>query len=99
MNTLSHIPGAPKFIDDPGAPEIYASNFSGIQLSLGNAVITLESVRADHSAGAGAVNRVVVGRIVLPVAVAHALVLQLHELLAQSGPGWIGSARDLATTQ
>jgi hypothetical protein len=71
-------------IDDPHAPELYASNFSGIHILLGNAVITLESARADHSSGAGTVNRVVVGRIVMPIAAAQSLALQLSALLGQS---------------
>ena len=87
-----------KFIDDPHAPELYASNFSGIQLLQGNAVITLESARADHSTGAGSVNRVVVGRIVMPIAVAQSLALQLNSLLGQGGLPQM-NARGAAKTQ
>jgi hypothetical protein len=80
-------PAPSKFIDDPAAPELYASNFSGIQIAMGNAVITLESARADHSNDAGAINRVVVARVVMPIAIAQSLALQLNALLGPSGLG------------
>ena len=91
MATFGDPSSAVNFIDDPQAPELYASNFSGIQILLGNAIITLESARADHSTGAGSVNRVVVGRVVLPIAVAQSLALQLNSLLSQSSLAQIGA--------
>ncbi len=85
MGTFSDTSPAIEFIDDPHAPELYASNFSGIQVLQGNVIVTLESARADHSTGAGSINRVVVGRIVMPFAVARSLALQLNNLLGQGG--------------
>lgn len=80
-------------VDDPQAPEFYASNFSGIQVAHGNATITLESARMDHSTDGGGVNRVVVARIVLPVAAAQSLAQQLRALLNQGGLGRIAAVR------
>jgi hypothetical protein len=86
------------YVDDPHAPEVYASNFSGIQLLMGNAIVTLESARADHSTTPGAINRVVVARIVMPVAVAQSLALQLNSLLERGAVAQL-SPRSVARTQ
>ena len=93
MNKLVQAESPTNFIDDPHAPEVYASNFSGIQISMGNAVITLESARADHSNEAGVLNRVVVARVVMPIAVAQSLALQLNGLLGQAALGRIGAGK------
>jgi hypothetical protein len=98
MGTISH-PPASNFVDDPHAPEIYASNFSGIQVLMGNVMITLESTHADHSGAPGTVTRVVVGRIVLPVAIAESLAMQLHNLLAQGATGVGNRTVDVTTRQ
>ena len=99
MNRLAITPAAPRLIDDPRAPEVYASNFSGIQLCSGNAVITFESSRADHSAGNGLINRVVVARVVMPISVAQSLVLQLHGLIDRGGSASAAAAKDIRKTQ
>ncbi|HEY2048857.1 MAG TPA: hypothetical protein VGH03_05915 [Caulobacteraceae bacterium] len=81
------MPDAPKvnFIDNPHAPEVFASNVSGFAHVAGNIVITLESVRIDHSADPGPVNRVVVGRLMLPVNAAQGLVVGLNDYLNKLG--------------
>lgn len=56
----------PKLVDDPRAPEIYAVAATGFFNANGVISITLESARADHSKSPGPINRVVVGRLVMP---------------------------------
>ena len=63
----------PKLLDDPKAPEIYAVAATGFFNANGVISITLESARADHSKSPGPINRVVVGRLVMPAAGAQAL--------------------------
>jgi hypothetical protein len=88
-----------RFIDDPHAPELYASNFSGVQISLGNVVVTLESARVDHSTDAGVINRVVIGRVVMPIAAARVLAMQLNALLGQDALGRISPRGGATSTQ
>jgi hypothetical protein len=73
------------FVDSPHAPEIYASSCTGFLINNGNISLTFESPRGDHSTGAVQINRVVVARVVLPIAGAQALALSLHDYLTQQG--------------
>jgi hypothetical protein len=63
----------PAFLDSPHAPDIYADAASGTYVVNGNMKITFESWRVDHSSSPGPIRRVVVGRVVLPVAQAEKL--------------------------
>lgn len=56
---------SPIFRDDPNAPDLYADGAAGFFVLGGNIKITFESVRVEHSASPGPVNRVVVGRLVM----------------------------------
>lgn len=87
------------FLDDPHAPEIFASGITGYFILNGNVVITFESARADHSASPGPVNRVVCARIVLPIGAAQDLALNLHDLLARQGLDPTAAAKGSATSQ
>ena len=71
--------------DDPKAPEIYATAATGFFNANGMISITLESPRADHSKTPAPVNRVVVGRLVLPTAGAQALAVGLFDFLEKQG--------------
>jgi hypothetical protein len=74
------------FIDDPHAPEFFASDVCGLFLSGDtNIVITFESCRVDHATSPGPVNRVVVARVVLPISAAQNLVVGLNAFLEQRG--------------
>ncbi len=75
----------PTFIDDPHAPEIFASDATGFFMLGGNIVITFESARVNHAVSPGPISRVVSARIVLPVAAAQGLVVGLNDFLAQMG--------------
>jgi len=73
------------FIDDPHAPETYASGITGLVRTGDNISITFESVRVDHATSPGPVNRVVVHRMILPMSTAQALVLSLNDFLEAQG--------------
>src|SRR5947207_7595153 len=85
MGSSALTPLPASLVDDPNAPELYASNVSGIHLLSGNVIITLESARADHASAAGTVHRVVVGRVVLPAPTAQHLAAMLQQLLERNG--------------
>ena len=74
-----------KFIDVPTAPELFASAATGFFLANGNIAITFETGRVDHSESPGPVCRVVVGRVVMPVAGAQALAIGLFDFLQKQG--------------
>lgn len=74
-----------KFVDNPIAPEIFASAATGFSASNGNITITLESLRADHSDSPGPVYRTVVSRIVMPAAGAQGLAVGLFDFLEKQG--------------
>jgi hypothetical protein len=75
----------PKLLDDPKAPEIYATAASGFFNANGTISITLESARADHSKSPAPVSRVVVGRLVMPAGGAQALAVGLFDFLEKQG--------------
>lgn len=72
-------------IDDPQAPEFFTSRCCGFSIGQGNVTLTFESVRCDHFDPNGAMNRVVVGRIVMPIPAAQALVVELNGSLQANG--------------
>ena len=61
------------FMDNPHAPEVFAFRVTGIARFADNIHLTFEAPRVDHSASPGPVNRVVVGRLVMPVSGAEGL--------------------------
>jgi hypothetical protein len=65
------------FMDSPRAPDIYADAISGVAFFSGNIRLTLEAAHVDHSTSPGPVNRVVIGRLVMPLSAAT----DLHTLL------------------
>ena len=78
-------PSPAALIDNPQAPEWYATEAVGFMNTLGNIHITLAAPRATHTTVPGPVNRVVIGRIVLPVAGAQALAAGLYDFLKSQG--------------
>lgn len=79
-------------IDDPHAPEFFTSRCCGFSIGQGNVTLTFESVRCNHFDAHGAMNRVVVGRVVMPIQAAQALVLELNSSLQGSGLGPVQAA-------
>ncbi len=74
-----------KLIDNANAPELYAGAATGFFVNNGMISITLESPRADHTKSPTPITRVVVGRLVMPAAGAHALAVGLSDFLEQQG--------------
>jgi hypothetical protein len=72
-------------IDDPHAPEFFATSCCGFSIGQGHVTLTFESARCNHFDPQGSMNRVVVGRIVLPIQAAQALVIELNTSLQRSG--------------
>lgn len=72
-----------RFIDNPHAPDVYASDASGFFILNGNVIVTLESARPDHTSAPGHINRVVIARVVLPIAAAQNLAVGLFDFLKQ----------------
>ena len=75
----------PRLIDDPHAPEFFATSCCGFSIGQGHVTLTFESARCNHFDPNCSMNRVVVGRIVLPVQAAQALVIELNNSLQRSG--------------
>jgi hypothetical protein len=72
-------------IDDPMAPEFFTSRCVGYSIGQGNVTLTFESLRCNHFDPNGGMNRVVVGRIIMPVEAAQALVVDLNASLQGAG--------------
>jgi hypothetical protein len=75
----------PRLIDDPHAPEFFATSCCGFSIGQGHVTLTFESARCNHFDPKASMNRVVVGRIVLPIQAAQALVIELNTSLQRSG--------------
>ena len=75
------------FIDNPHAPEVFATDATGFWLNDGCMHITFEAARVDHSSnsGPGPLNRVVVGRLVMSVSGAQSLAFGLSAFLKKQG--------------
>ncbi len=74
-----------KLVDNPIAPELFATAATGFSVCDGTVTITLESLRADHSISPGPVYRTVVGRVTLPSTGAQGLAIGLFEFLQKQG--------------
>jgi hypothetical protein len=76
---------APKleFLDNPHAPEVFADAAAGFFNFSGNIRITFESVRVNHITVPGPVNRVVIGRLVMPMEAAEAMAKGLLDFINQ----------------
>lgn len=71
------------FIDNPHAPDVFADGVSGVFLLNGVLRLTFESARVDHSQSPGPVNRVVIGRLTMPLDAAKNLRDFLNDYLGR----------------
>ena len=76
---------SPAIVDNPFAPEIFATGFAGLANLSGVIILTLESARCDHARQPPGIDRVVVGRIALTSSAAQDLVAGLNQFLEQQG--------------
>jgi|SRR5690348_3852946 hypothetical protein len=75
----------PTIMDDPRAPEVFAEGALGFFLKDGNVHVTFSAARIDHRTSPGQVNRVVIGRIVMPIAGACGLAVGLYDFMKKHG--------------
>jgi hypothetical protein len=75
----------PPLLNDPHAPEIFTTGCCGLSIGAGFVTVTFESAHCDHSDPSCPTERIVVGRMVMPIGAAQALTLQLNDALQRSG--------------
>ena len=75
----------PPLIDHCFAPDLFATGIAGLACIGDGIHLTLDSLRCDHSQPTPVMERLVVGRIILPIATAQALVTSLNLFLEQQG--------------
>lgn len=75
-------PGSPIIVNNPNAPEIYASYVVGAGFDGGNVRLTFVASQGDYSEGRNTVNNTVCVRVVMPVSAAHSMVEFLAQFLA-----------------
>lgn len=71
-----------KLLDNPMASDLYADGVAGVFFEHGNIRIAFEAHKMDHSTSPQVINRVVVGRLVMPVAQAALMAQGLLQYLA-----------------
>jgi hypothetical protein len=67
------------------AAEVYADDASFFSIKNGNVSIAFSSLRFDNSSDPGVMKRVIIGRLVIPVANAQALAIGLYDFLKKQG--------------
>jgi hypothetical protein len=67
------------------APDVFADDAVGFFVHNGVVRITFASTRANHISAPGPINRVVIGRIVMPLAGAQGLAIGLFDFLKSRG--------------
>lgn len=82
---MSNVPVT--FVDNPHAPAVFANDATGFFLYDGCITITFEMARVDHATSPGPVNRVVFGRLVMPISGAQRLAVGLYDYLEKQGLG------------
>ena len=76
-------PAQPPLLDNPFAPELFVTGCAGFANLGGIIRVTLENLQCDHSRREPAMERVVVGRLTLPVGAAQMLVCALNAFLEE----------------
>ena len=70
---MSNEPDIRPLTDNPMAPDIFADAATGFFFLNGNIRVTFESARASHITHPGPINRVVIGRLIMPLDAAETL--------------------------
>jgi hypothetical protein len=84
-NPQSPDQGLISWLENMFAPEVYASDATVFSIGPSTATITLCSHRFDQSVQPAVQKRVVIGRVVLPIAAAQALSVALYDFLSKHG--------------
>ena len=69
-------------VDNSFAPSLFADASTGLQNLGGVLRITLECAQADHSTDEASGNRVVVGRVLMPLSAAETMAAEILEFIA-----------------
>jgi len=85
--------------DNPHAPDVFADTASGLFIFNGNLRLTLESVRVNHVSTPGPVSRVVIGRLVMPLAGAEAMARGILEFIEKQRAGTLAPSEANRTLQ
>jgi hypothetical protein len=72
-------------IDNPMAPDVFADEALGFFVNEGVVRITFATGRWNHTSSPPAINRVVIGRLVMPAEGAQALAIGLFDFLKSRG--------------
>ncbi len=70
-----------EYIDNPHAPEVFADEAYGFFVNAGNIHVTFTALRVNHAINPGPVNRIVIGRLVMPIGGAQAFASGLYDFL------------------
>lgn len=76
---------AVQILDNPHAPDAFATDAAGFSLISGNVGVTFITTKVDHSASPPELTGVVVGRLVMPIEGVQRLVLGLSDFLKGRG--------------
>jgi len=79
----SSTPSSVSFLDNPHAPDVFADGVAGVFNFNGNIRITFESLRVNNVTTPGPVARVVIGRLVMPLAAAENMARGLLDFINQ----------------
>jgi len=84
METSSEDP-QPAYIDNQHAPEVFAEDAVGFLIMNGNVHITVSAPRSNYGVTPPVINRVVIGRLVMPLNGAQGLAVGLYDFLKSRG--------------
>jgi hypothetical protein len=87
------------FLDNPHAPDVFADALTGFFLLNGNIRLTFESARVNHSTSPGPVTRVVIGRLVIPIAIAENMAKELLAFIEQMKQQHTQTSQSTTTVQ
>ena len=98
---MTNIPDAPKmaFVDNPHAPDVFADALTGFFALNGNIRLTFESARVNHVSSPGPVSRVVIGRLIMPIAVAENMAKEILEFIERLNTQRVPAAQSTPTLQ
>jgi len=80
---MENIPAAQTmgFIDNPQAPDVFADSLTGFFLLNGNIRLTFEAARVSHLTSPGPINRVVIGRLIMPTDAAENMAKEILQFI------------------
>ena len=77
-------PKPPVFVDNAHAPDFFADGVAGLFFLGGNVRVTFDALRVNHVSTPGPINRVVIGRLVMPLDAAEVFARGLLDFIENS---------------